>query len=168
MYNIPIITSLIHTIQRFKWHLQTIYFHCCCFIIIIPHYPNILHHSPPSQVVKLNLQHNELTQIPRCLLELPSLSEFNLSHNRLSDIPDVPEWSSCLAVLNLSHNSLQSMPLSVMPPSIRTPGISHNQFCTVPLCICSFTSLVSLDLSYNHDFCTYPAEIGRGGSKFPA
>ena len=69
--------------------------------------------------------------------------------------------SSCLAVLNLSHNSLQSMPLGVMPPSICTHDISHNQFRTVPLCICSFTSLVSLDLSYNHDICMLPAEMGR-------
>ena len=115
----------------------------------------------PSQVVKLDLQHNELTQIPHCLLELPSLNELNLSHNRLSDIPDVPEWSSCLAVLDLSHNSLQTMPLRVVAPSIRTLDISHNQFRTVPLCICSFTSLHSLDLSDNPDICTLPAEMGR-------
>ena len=89
----------------------------------LPQYPSSF---SPSQVVKLDLQHNELTQIPHCLLELPSPSELNLSHKRLSDMPDVPEWPSCLAVLNLSHNSLQNMPLNVMAPSICTLDISHN------------------------------------------
>ena len=118
-------------------------------------------HCPPLQVVKLDLQHNELTQIPRCLLELPSLNELNLSHNKLSDIPDVPEWPSCLAVLDLSFNSLQTMPLGAVAPAIRALNISHNQFRTVPLCICSFTTLDSLDLSDNPDICTLPAEMGR-------
>ena len=111
--------------------------------------------------MKLDLQHNDLPQIPRCLLELPSLNELNLSHNKLSDIPDVPEWSSCLTVMDLSYNNLQSMPLTAVAPSIRALNISHNQFRTVPLCICSFTSLHTLDLSDNPDILSLPAEMGR-------
>ena len=114
-----------------------------------------------SQVVKLDLQHNELSTIPRCILELPSLQELNLSHNKLGDLPDVPEWSSCLTVLDLSYNQLSSMPLNAVAPAIRVLIISHNQFRTVPICICSFTTLHTFDLSDNPDILTLPAEMGR-------
>ena len=113
------------------------------------------------QVVKLDLQHNELKQIPRSLLELPSLHELNLSHNQLHEIPDVPEWSSVLSVLDLSHNQLTNLPLNAVASSIRNLNICHNQFRSVPLCICSFTTLHTLDLSDNPDILTLPSEMGR-------
>lgn len=112
-------------------------------------------------MVKIDLQHNELTMIPRCLLELPSLGELNLSHNRLTEIPDVPEWSACLTVLDLSFNQLSSLPITVVAPIIRSLNLSHNNFRTVPLCICSFVTLHSLNLSDNPDILTLPAEMGR-------
>ena len=113
------------------------------------------------QVVKLNLQHNDLSTIPHCILELPSLQELNLSHNRLVKPPDVPEWSSSLTVLDLSHNALSSMPLNAVAPAIRVLNISHNLFDHVPLCICSFTTLHTLDISDNPDIHTLPVEMGR-------
>ena len=112
-------------------------------------------------MVKIDLQHNELSVIPHCLLELPSLGELNLSHNRLTEIPDIPEWSACLTMLELSHNQLSSLPLKVVAPTIRSLNLSHNNFRTVPLCICSFITLHSLNLSDNPDILTLPAEMGR-------
>ena len=112
-------------------------------------------------MVKIDLQDNELTTIPRCLLELPSLGEINLSHNRLMEIPDVPEWSACLTVLDLSFNQLTNLPLYAVAPIIRSLNLSHNNFRTVPLCVCSFVTLHSLNLSDNQDILTLPAEMGR-------
>ena len=111
--------------------------------------------------MKIDLQHNELSAIPRCLLELPSLGELNLSHNKLAEVPDVPEWSACLTVLDLSHNQLSSLPINVVAPTIRSLNLSYNHFRTVPLCICSFVTLHSLNLSDNPDILTLPAEMGR-------
>ena len=111
--------------------------------------------------MKLDLQQNELSTTPRCILELPSLQELNLSHNKLEDLPDVPEWSSCLTVLDLSYNKLSSMPLNTVAPAIRALNISCNQFRSVPICICSFTTLHSFDLSDNPKILTLPAEMGR-------
>ena len=99
--------------------------------------------------------------IPRCLLELPSLGEINLSHNRLMEIPDVPEWSACLTVLDLSFNQLTNLPLNAVAPIIRSLNLSHNNFRTVPLCVCSFVTLHSLNLSDNPDILTLPVEMGR-------
>jgi len=95
------------------------------------------------------------------LLELPSLGELNLAHNRLREIPDVPEWSACLTVLILSYNNLNSLPINVVAPTIRSLDLSHNNFRAVPLCICSFVTLNSLNLSDNPDILTLPAEMGR-------
>ena len=111
--------------------------------------------------MKLDLQHNELSTIPRCILELPSLRELNLSHNKLVDLPDVPEWSSCLIVLDLSYNMLSTIPLNTAAPAIRALNIGNNSFRTVPICVCSFTTLHSLDLSDNPNISTLPAEMGR-------
>jgi len=111
--------------------------------------------------MKLDLQHNELQNVPHCVFELPSLSELNLSHNKLTAILDVPEWSSCLTVLNLSHNQLTTIARNTVAPAIRNLDLSHNAFRTVPLCICSFTTLHVLDLSFNPDILTLPAEMGR-------
>ena len=107
------------------------------------------------------MQHNELTSIPRCILELPSLQELNLSANRLTEIPDIHEWSPGLTVLDLSHNELSNLPLDIVVPSIRTLNISHNRFRTVPLCVCSFVSLQILDVSENPDILSLPVEMGR-------
>ena len=110
--------------------------------------------------MKLDLQHNDLKQIPCCLLELPSLTELNLSHNQLTEIPDVPEWSSVLSVLDLSHNGLSTLPLNAVASSLRNLNISHNHIRNVPLCICGFATLHTLDLSDNPDILTLPAEMG--------
>lgn len=112
-------------------------------------------------MVKLDLQHNELVTVPRCLFELPSLNELNLSNNKLIEIPDVHEWSPGLTVLDLSSNELSSLPADVVAPSIRTLNISYNRFRTVPLSVCSFMSLQHLNISFNPDILSLPVEMGR-------
>ena len=111
--------------------------------------------------MKLDLQYNELKQIPRCLPELPSLAELNLSNNHLTDIPDVPEWSSVLSVLDLSNNKLTTLPLNVVASSLRNLNLARNNLRNVPLCVCGFTTLHTLDLSDNPDILTLPSEMGR-------
>ena len=113
------------------------------------------------QVVKVDLEHNDLTTIPKCLLELPSLVLLNLAHNKLQELPEVPEWSPCLTVLDLSDNQLSSLPSQVVAPAIRSLNIANNNFHTVPLCICSFTTLHSLNLSGNSNIVALPKEMGR-------
>ena len=111
--------------------------------------------------MKLDLGQNDLSHIPHRLLKLPNLGELYLAHNSLKDIPDVVEWSPCLTVLDLSHNQLSSLPTSVTAPAIRALNLSHNQFQQVPLCICSFTTIQSLNLSENPAIRKLPVEMGR-------
>ena len=92
---------------------------------------------------------------------MPSLNELNLSNNKINELPDVHEWSPGLTVLDLSCNELSNLPLNVVAASIRTLNLSNNKFRTVPLCVCSFTSLQYLNISYNPDILSLPVEMGR-------
>ena len=114
-----------------------------------------------TQVVKLDLQFNDLTTIPNCILELPSLVDLNLSNNKLTILPDLPEWSSQLTVLDLSHNHLSTIPGEPLAPSIRTLNLADNDFRTVPLCVCGFVTLRSLDLSDNKNILSLPPQMGK-------
>ena len=112
-------------------------------------------------MVTLGLQYNDISSVPTCLLELPSLRELNLSHNKLSDIPSTNKWSSALKTLDLSHNKITSLPSRSYASAIRSFNLSNNNLHSVPLCVCAFATLRSLDLSNNPDILTLPAELGR-------
>ena len=71
------------------------------------------------------------------------------------------EWSPCLTVLDLSNNRLQNLPLKVVALAIRSLNLTKNHFRSVPSCICSLTTLHSLNLSDNPDILKLPAEMGR-------
>ena len=114
-------------------------------------------------MVEIYLQYNDLTTIPGCLLKLPRLCELNLSNNKLQEIPDVQIWSPSLTHLDFSNNQLLSLPSEVVAPSIQSLDISKNKFHNVPLCICSFTTLRSLNLSYNSNIVALPREMGKLG-----
>ena len=113
------------------------------------------------QVVKLELQCNELTSIPGCIFQLPCLTELNLSYNKLLKLPEVDKWSIGLTSLDLSFNQLSGFPEKIEAPSIRTISISNNRFTNVPAAICTFSHLQNLDLSENTGILYLPVEMGR-------
>ena len=61
----------------------------------------------------------------------------------------------------MSDNQLSSLPSEVVALSIRSLNIGNNKFHTVPLCICSFTTLHSLTLSGNSNIVALPVQMGR-------
>lgn len=89
------------------------------------------------------------------------MNELNLSHNKLAELPNVAKWSSELTVFDISYNELSDLPITVTVPSIQTLNLSNNRFRTVPLCVCSFTSLQYLDISFNEKIQSLPIEMGR-------
>ena len=113
-----------------------------------------------KQCTKLDLQWNQIHDIPSCLLELPSINELNLSHNDLIDIPDVPEWSASLSVLDLSYNRLSDLPNSAVAPTLKNLNISNNQFRIVPHCVCSFVGLTTLNIANNSEILALSSELG--------
>ena len=139
--------------------VSVVHFQLGCSLLTFNMHTQTLSFSELPQLVKLDLQHNELQQIPCCLLELPSLTELNLSHNQLQEIPDIPEWSASLTALDLSYNRLESLPPSVVAPSICKLNIACNQLHQLPKCVSSFTTLQELDISGNPDIHSLPPEI---------
>ena len=109
----------------------------------------------------LDLQWNKLREIPSCLLQLPCIVDLNLSHNILVELPDVPEWSFSLLIFNVSHNKLTKLTKSTVALSIEKLDLSYNQFRSVPTCVCSFITLLTLDLSGNSKINSLPIELGR-------
>ena len=109
----------------------------------------------------LSLQWNKLREIPSCLLQLPCIVDLNLSHNVLVELPSVPEWPFSLTTFNVSHNKLTRLPKSTVSLSIERLDLSHNQFRSVPMCVCSFVTLLTLDLSSNSKINSLPIELGR-------
>ena len=73
----------------------------------------------------------------------------------------VEEWGPYLTHLDLSNNKLKNLPLNVVAPAIRSLNLSHNLFCDVPDCVCSFITLHSLNLSDNPGIRFLPAEMGQ-------
>ena len=102
--------------------------------------------------------------LPRFIFELPNLQDLNLSHNKIEEIPAIKEWPFCMTSLNLYDNKLTSLPSKITALSVLSLNIGNNSFSTVPLCICSFTTLQSLDLSDNPDIAVLPAQMGQLGS----
>ena len=144
-------------VDAFCTHTHTHYTHTHT------HTLHTLHSATSSfcQVVKLDLQFNELVSIPRNILELPSLSELNLSNNKLLELPELQEWSSTLTVLDLSHNKLTDIPGNPIAQSIRSLNLAENDIRNVPQCVCNFVTLQTLDLSENKDILSLPAQMGR-------
>ena len=112
------------------------------------------------QICHIDLNDNNLTRIPASLLQLPNLEVLDLSHNKLTHLPDVPLWSKALSNLNLSDNCLASLPMNVTASSLTRLNLNRNKFSSVPLCVCTFTTLTSLDLSDNPNIKSLPYELG--------
>ena len=74
-------------------------------------------------------------------------------------IPYTRKVSHSLIDLDLSDNHLSSLPMNLSAPALTSLNVSNNQFSDVPLCICTFTSLTSLDLSGN-SIRMLPYEVG--------
>ena len=108
------------------------------------------------QVVTLDIQHNELSTIPSCILELPNLTVLNISHNKLTIIPRLDRWSSSLVSLDISHNKIAIIQGEPCAPAICTLNLSSNELNVIPQCICNFVTLQLLDISNNVGICTLP------------
>ena len=108
----------------------------------------------------MNLAHNRLSTVPKCLLCLPYLTKLNLSDNRLVELPEVTEWSRYLKDLDLSHNKLSRLPKEVIAPALQRLDISYNRFRVVPHCVCTFLDLTHLFLSHNPDILALPPQMG--------
>lgn len=119
--------------------------------------PNVSQWSPSLSMV--DLSSNSLVSIPASLLQLSKLEKLNLSRNRINCFPDVPQWSPSLSMVDLSNNHLSSLPMNISASGLTTLYLGCNRFDSVPLCICTFTTLTCLELSGNPNLKKLPYEM---------
>jgi leucine-rich repeat protein SHOC2 len=61
----------------------------------------------------LVVEHNDLTELPESLFNLPNLAWLLVAHNKISQIPAAIELAHELRLLSLSHNQLRDLPMSL-------------------------------------------------------
>lgn len=66
-----------------------------------------------TNLIKLDLSHNRIDQLPEDLFFLNKLKEFNLASNRLMTLPASIGTMTHLEVLNCSSNDLSQLPISL-------------------------------------------------------
>jgi len=108
---------------------------------------------------KVDLKQNKLRKVPYSLFELPYIATLNLSNNVIVEIPNVPQLPASLSVLTLSHNRLRNLP-NFVSSKLETLDISSNQFNSIPDCVYSFSSLTTLNISFNSAILTLPNQLG--------
>ena len=77
----------------------------------------------------VDVSHNELEMVPKCLFELPCVKTVLLDHNRVESLPESVWLCSTLRELNVSHNRLVSLPWcepeESLMPSQQEAGTGH-------------------------------------------
>ncbi|XP_008406390.1 leucine-rich repeat-containing protein 40 isoform X3 [Poecilia reticulata] len=114
-----------------------------------------------TDLIKLLLSSNQLTQLSEDIKLLPALTILDLHDNQLSSLPSALGELQELQQLRLSHNKLSSLPTEVCSLyKLRSLTLQQNLLETVPEEIGELGNLTELDLS-NNLLKHLPSSVGR-------
>lgn len=108
-----------------------------------------------SCLLDLSLEHCQLDCCPPAVLQLLQLRRLDLSHNQLSDLPATllcqpGQQNSTLATLNLSHNRLKKFPPCILAlVALAELYVNHNAIEYVPQEVSTLVALQTVDISNN-------------------
>ena len=98
----------------------------------------------------LYLANTEVTTLPDCIGNLPSLTSLYIYENKLTCLPDSIGDLANLTLLNLSNNELTTLPDSLRNlTALNELDLSSNQLATLPKCIKNLSELRKLYLGDN-------------------
>ncbi|XP_066173197.1 toll-like receptor 1 [Sylvia atricapilla] len=108
----------------------------------------------PVNVRKLSLQNNQISNVPRGMVELKSLEELNLASNRLADLPECGGFAS-LQFLNVEMNSILTPSADFFQscPRVRELQAGHNPF----KCSCELQAFIGLERQSGGKLFGWPA-----------
>ncbi len=99
---------------------------------------------------KLNLSNRGLTEIPKEIYNLKTLTRLNLSQNKISEIPGAIANLTNLTELYLNKNQISEIPDAIANLTNLTKfDLSGNQISKIPDAIANLTNLTKFDLSNN-------------------
>ncbi|NXR69320.1 TLR1 protein, partial [Rhadina sibilatrix] len=108
----------------------------------------------PVNIKKLGLQNNQISNVPRGMVELKSLEELNLASNRLADLPGCGGFTS-LQFLNIEMNSILTPSADFFRscPRVRELQAGHNPF----KCSCELQAFIGLERQSGGKLFGWPA-----------
>ena len=141
-----------------------------------------MNYQNSANLRKLDLSHQDLTEVPADIAGLKQLRVLDLSYNNLTSIPDFLLELPHLKTLAVGHNAITSLPLSLAKSSIKDliadynridfilPStliglrkliLSHNRI-NIGIVRTELPNLTYLDIRYN------PSIIIAGSDKLPS
>ncbi|XP_074523998.1 leucine-rich repeat-containing protein 40 [Halichoeres trimaculatus] len=113
-----------------------------------------------SDLTKLLLSSNQLTELSDDIKLLPGLTTLDLHDNQLSSLPSAVGELQELQQLRLSHNQLKTLPVEVCTlKSLRSLTLQQNLLESLPEELGNLENLTELDLSNNNLKCL-PSSLG--------
>ncbi|NXN20320.1 TLR6 protein, partial [Indicator maculatus] len=108
----------------------------------------------PVNIAKLDLQNNQITNVPTGMAELQALKELNLASNRLADLPGCGGFRS-LELLNIELNSILTPSADFFQscPRVKELQAGHNPF----KCSCELQDFVRLERRSGGKLAGWPA-----------
>ncbi|XP_022111025.1 leucine-rich repeat serine/threonine-protein kinase 1-like isoform X2 [Acanthaster planci] len=102
-----------------------------------------------SNMMSLNLSHNQIVHIPRDISTAKSLKKLNVSSNKLAKFP--APWDCPLTNLNASQNNIMDVPdmHGYWSRSLTNLDLSSNRLTEIPWTVCQLTVLKILNLANN-------------------
>ncbi|EMP38944.1 Leucine-rich repeat serine/threonine-protein kinase 2 [Chelonia mydas] len=131
-------------------------------------------HSKCPSLKQLNLSYNQLSCIPKFLVDvaenleqlmLEGLRSVDLSDNKIINLPGPMHWKSLnLRELLFNYNQIDILDLNEKAYAwsrLEKLHLSHNKLKEIPPQIGFLENLTSLDVSYNPGLSSFPDEMGK-------
>nr|QIX11774.1 toll-like receptor 1 type 1 [Coturnix coturnix] len=108
----------------------------------------------PVNIIKLDLQNNQIASIPKGIAELQSLQELNLASNRLADLPGCGAFTG-LEILNIERNLILTPSAHFFEscPSMKELQAGQNPF----KCSCELQDFLRLERQSGGKLSGWPA-----------
>lgn len=102
-----------------------------------------------TNLQKLDLAKNNLTQMPSEIVSLAKLQSLSLADNHLTSLPSEIDTLTALESLDVSNNNLQDLPDSLGNMKLSTIDLSDNEITEFPPGLITSPYLQDIDLSLN-------------------
>ena len=99
-------------------------------------------------IPSIDFSSQQLTEIPKIVLQVKTLRNLNLKNNKITTIPADISLLTNLKTFNLSYNKIEE-DMVINLPQLHSLDVSHNKLTVFSLFLQELKKLQSLNISYN-------------------